>query len=65
MKSEVLSCLNAAGKPLSQIFTDNSCLANVDEEIIMFLANLEVYGSMPNPDEISANRDYFITDYMT
>ena len=50
---------------MSQIFSDNTCLANIDEEIIMFLANLEVYGSMPNPDEIQANKDYFITDYMT
>lgn len=31
----------------------------------MFLACLEVYGSMPNPESTYSNKEYFITDYMT
>ena len=27
--------------------SDPACLANVEEEMRMFLANMEVYGSMP------------------
>lgn len=30
----------------------------------MFLANLEIYGSMP-PDTCSDSKEFFITDYMT
>jgi hypothetical protein len=65
LRSEVFSCLNSAGKPLSQLFSDDACLANTEEEIVMFLACLEVYGSMPNPENTYSNKEYFITDYMT
>jgi hypothetical protein len=44
--------------------SSNLCLANLREEIRMFLANLEIYGSMP-PDTCSDSKEFFITDYMT
>ena len=40
------------------------CLANIREEIRLFLANLEIYGSMPL-DTCSDSKDFFITDYMS
>ena len=41
-----LSVLNAAGKPLSNLVTNSKCQVNLKEEIRMFLANLEIYGSL-------------------
>ena len=39
---------------------DATCLTNVREEIVMFLANLEVYGSMHV--DLSDSSDAFVTD---
>ena len=55
---DALCSLNSAGKPLSLFLGDTTCLVNIQEELRMFLANLEVYGSL-------SETDTFITDYMT
>lgn len=64
LQSDTLSLFNSAGKSLGDLMSSNICLANVREEIRMFLANLEIYGSMP-PDTCSDSKEFFITDYMT
>lgn len=65
IQSECLELLNAAGKPLSALMSQSACLVNIKEEITMFLANLEVYGSLPL-QEYQASADFkelVITDY--
>lgn len=64
LQSDALTLFNSAGKSLGDLMSSNLCLANLREEITMFLANLEIYGSMP-PDTCSDSKEFFITDYMT
>ena len=64
VQSESLSGFNAAGKSLADLMHNKICLANIREEIRLFLANLEIYGSMPL-DTCSDSKDFFITDYMS
>jgi hypothetical protein len=63
LQSETLTLFNSAGKSLGDLMSSPLCLANVREEIRMFLANLEIYGSMP-PGTCSDSKEFFITDYM-
>jgi hypothetical protein len=56
--------INSGGKPLSELISNSNCLTNTAEEIKMFLANLEVYGSMPASEHIESLNSFFIFDYM-
>ena len=51
---------------MGKLISDRACLTNTEEEIRMFLANLEVYGSMPLLDSNASDaNEMFITDYTT
>ena len=63
LQSDTLTLFNSAGKSLGDLMSNNLCLANIREEIRMFLANLEIYGSMP-AHTCSDSKEFFITDYM-
>lgn len=42
---DCLTGLNSAGKPFSSLINDSKIVVNLKEELLMFLANMEVYGS--------------------
>jgi hypothetical protein len=46
---------------MSSLITNPFCLVNSFEELRMFLANLEVFGSMPT-DHNASSDGFFITD---
>jgi len=48
----ILSTLNAAGKDLSWLIRSQKCVLNFDEEMRMFLATLEVFGSVPDVNQV-------------
>lgn len=51
---------------MGKLMSDAAFLTNIEEEMRMFLANMEVYGSMPLLDSNASDaNEMFITDYTT
>lgn len=51
---------------MAKLMSDAVFLTNIEEELRMFLANMEVYGSMPLLDSNASDaNEMFITDYTT